>query len=200
MFYSLNRSTPAGTVMQKPTRPAPYRNTSYLFNDQLQAVKSAMRTAAASRSKPVQTPVSAQAASRTGTTRIDAAPVTTTTPFSGTPEQAGAVSLAPNPFNPTGGMHERAATAPETITYMVQPETPKDPIETLKAAMEKAGMDPTQIGMQVVETKVFFPAGTYIDTQLVADLGGGRKESFNVDLLMRNPAVAIGDMKRALAG
>jgi hypothetical protein len=73
-----------------------------------------------------------------------------------------------------------------------------DPVAVLKDALQRAGIS-TEGTFQVVEQTVFFPAGSYVDKQIVADFGGGKKENFNVDLVMKNPAVAAADVKRLLA-
>jgi hypothetical protein len=74
-----------------------------------------------------------------------------------------------------------------------------DPCEFLKQKLAGAGVDCSGWKIENREFEAFSPTARYTDRQVMVDFGGGKKEFYSADLLMKSPDVAICEIKR-LAG
>lgn len=99
-----------------------------------------------------------------------------------------AVSQAANP-----------ALAVSKVTSAVKIDAPvaveDDSITALRSALAAAGVDASNIHMEVHNDSVSYMMGSYQDKQLVVQLPGGRTASYSADLVLRNPAVTVTEMK-----
>jgi hypothetical protein len=113
-----------------------------------------------------------------------------------TPELA--VSLAPNPFNPAGGIVKPAATA-AAVTEAAQaaaPATPAAPIDVLKKQLENMGVNAAGMQFRETRTVVGYPGGSYVNHTISVDLGGGVAENYDVGLMLRNPWLTAFEIDR----
>jgi hypothetical protein len=89
---------------------------------------------------------------------------------------------------------------------MTQPiDTPQagsaqaDPCEFLRQRLTSAGVDCSGWKLENREFEAFSPTARYVDKQVMVDFGGGKREFYSADLLMKSPDVAVCEIKR-LAG
>ena len=68
-------------------------------------------------------------------------------------------------------------------------------IMALQQAMQAAGIDTSGVHMEVHNNTNSYMMGSYQDRQLVVTMPGGRSGSYSADLVARNAAVALTDMR-----
>jgi hypothetical protein len=120
-----------------------------------------------------------------------------------TPAASGlAVSVAPNPFNPAGGI----VTAPAARTSLASPaapaaETDLTPVERLVKQLDAMGISSAGLNLSESRTIVSYPGGAYVNHLITADFGNGVTERYDVGLMLKNPwltAFEIGRLQRTL--
>jgi len=74
-----------------------------------------------------------------------------------------------------------------------------DPVEILKNALSAAGLDPNRFSLTESSEVVNYPGGSYVNHLITADFGGGLRESYGVELMLRNPQVTVVEIQRALS-
>jgi hypothetical protein len=114
----------------------------------------------------------------------------------GKPAAELAVSLAPNPFNPAGGVVKPAVTAAAAPTPPAAAPPPAAPIDILKKQLEQMGI--SSAGLQFAETRtvVGYPGGSYVNHTISVDFGGGVAENYDVGLMLRNPWLTAFEIDR----
>lgn len=102
-----------------------------------------------------------------------------------------AVSSAPNPFNPEGGVRLATTATTTPATAVVTPDTdeaePATPIDTLLKQMETMGVSSSGLQMAESRTIVGYPGGSYENHLITVDFGGGVQERYDVGLMLQNP-------------
>lgn len=73
-----------------------------------------------------------------------------------------------------------------------------DPVQVLKDALTAAGLDPTRLSLTESREVVGYPGGSYVNHVITADFGGGLRECYGVELMLRNPQVTVVEIRRAL--
>ena len=104
------------------------------------------------------------------------------------------------PFGGTGAAiapEKAAASLPAKVNAEVVEA--KDPLSILREAMQKAGI-PSNIDLTISDEMVQYPGGAYRNHQIKANFGNGVTESYNVDLMIRNPWLTALEMKRLMTG
>jgi hypothetical protein len=73
------------------------------------------------------------------------------------------------------------------------------PIEVLRNALKSAGLDPDRFSLTESREVVGYPGGSYLNHVITAEFGNGLRESYGVQLMLRNPQVTVVEMRRLLA-
>lgn len=117
-----------------------------------------------------------------------------TTSRNGTP----AVSSAPNPFNPAGGVRLRDSPVPATapVATPVQPEPASDPVELLKTTMEQMGISSEGLKFTEQRYQVIAPHASWWNHDILIEMGPGNSERFDVDLTCKDPEIAAVEIQR----
>lgn len=128
-----------------------------------------------------------------------------------------AVSLAPNPFNPRGGVVTADAVSPAAqpaamgipanppqaagrpgALLPVTPDTSKPPLDVLKAALAEMGIGVDGLPMREERVIVSSPMGSYENHDIAVDFGG-YTERYSVRLMLQNPNLAAFEIERRRA-
>ena len=83
-----------------------------------------------------------------------------------------------------------AANAADTL--------PSDPVTVLTNALTAAGIGASGVKFTRLDEMVGYPGGSYRNHIITAEFSDGRRESFGVDLMMRNPRVTVAELGRML--
>lgn len=78
--------------------------------------------------------------------------------------------------------------------------TPQTPVDVLNAALEAAGLIPSQFKVESHEEWVVYPGpgGGYMHRYTNVQLPNGRQENFSTDLMARYPEITVNEIKRIL--
>jgi hypothetical protein len=78
--------------------------------------------------------------------------------------------------------------------------TTQTPVEVLNAALEAAGLIPSQFKVESHEEWVVYPGpgGGYMHRYTNVQLPNGRQENFSTDLMARYPDITVNEIKRIL--
>jgi hypothetical protein len=116
-----------------------------------------------------------------------------------------AVSLAPNPFNPAGGVVSAALATPlaSAAAPAVAPaeSVPVTPVERLLKELDAMGV--STAGLQLSESRMIvnYPGGSYVNHLITADFGNGVTEQYDVGLMLKSPwltAFEIGRLRKTV--
>lgn len=80
-----------------------------------------------------------------------------------------------------------------------QAATPASPIDTLTAALQRAGVNTASLTMVAHDDAVGYPGGAGWVNHLITVTAGGRSENIDIGLMNINPDVAAMDIKRMLS-
>jgi hypothetical protein len=70
----------------------------------------------------------------------------------------------------------------------------------LRSALTAMGMPFAGIDMEYSEQTVGYPGGSYVNRLITVRGAGGRTESFDAEMTLRNPQIAAVDMANFLRG
>lgn len=121
------------------------------------------------------------------TTSGTAAPAQTVLPASQVSAAAVGRSIEPA-TNAT--VAPQAANRADTVTT--------DPVSVLTNALTAAGVAANGVKFTRTDEMVGYPGGSYRNHVITAEFSDGRRESFGVDLMMRNPRVTVVELGRML--
>ena len=78
--------------------------------------------------------------------------------------------------------------------------TPQTPVDVLNAALEAAGLIPSQFKVESHEEWVVYPGpgGGYMHRYTNVQLPNGRQENFSTDLMAQYPDITVNEIKRIL--
>jgi hypothetical protein len=80
-----------------------------------------------------------------------------------------------------------------------QPAAPASPVDTLAAALERAGINTASLTMVAHDDVVGYPGGAGWVNHLITVTAGARSENIDIGLMNINPDVAAMDIKRMLS-
>ncbi|HET8548976.1 MAG TPA: hypothetical protein VFL57_13260 [Bryobacteraceae bacterium] len=112
------------------------------------------------------------------------------------------MSLAPNPFNLSGGVVKAAAAAAPVANPVSAPQAPTAPIDVLKNKLDEMGINSSGLQFTETRTAVGYPGGFYVNHLITVDFGAGVTESYDVASTLRNPlltALEIDRLRRSRA-
>jgi hypothetical protein len=114
-----------------------------------------------------------------------------------------AVSLAPNPFNPAGGIVVAKAVRDvpgPAAAAPAQVDAPAAPVDILRKKLDDMGIGSS--GLQFTETRtvVGYPGGSYVNHMITVDFGGGVTENYDVAGTLRNPWLTAFEIGRLRNG
>ncbi len=106
--------------------------------------------------------------------------------------------------NPAASGSASASGAPvskqaATNAADLQPAAPASPVDTLTAALQRAGINTASLTMVAHDDAVGYPGGAGWVNHLITVTAGGRSENIDIGLMDINPDVAAMDIKRMLA-
>jgi hypothetical protein len=90
----------------------------------------------------------------------------------------------------------RGAEASTTSNRTAGVET--DPVSVLTNALASAGLPASGVKFTRSDEMVGYPGGSYRNHVITAEFSDGRRESFGVDLMMRNPRVTVVELGRMM--
>jgi len=61
------------------------------------------------------------------------------------------------------------------------------------------GFDASGLDLSYAETQVFYPGGHYTNKLITLELANGKKESYDVNLMLKNPWLTAAEMRRFMA-
>ena len=96
------------------------------------------------------------------------------------------------PVPPQSGAVQPAATSTRAMSV----ET--DPVSVLTNALTAAGLSASGVKFTRSDEMVGYPGGSYRNHVITAEFSDGRRESFGVDLMMRNPRVTVVELGRMM--
>lgn len=73
-----------------------------------------------------------------------------------------------------------------------------DPVSVLTNALAAAGLPASGVKFTRSDEMVGYPGGSYRNHVVTAEFSDGRRESFGVDLMMRNPRVTVVELGRMM--
>jgi hypothetical protein len=73
-----------------------------------------------------------------------------------------------------------------------------DPVSVLTSALTAAGLPFNGLKFTRSDEMVGYPGGSYRNHVIMAEFSDGRRESFGVDLMMRNPRVTVVELGRMM--
>ena len=71
-------------------------------------------------------------------------------------------------------------------------------LDALRSALQKAGVSTAGWKIEGREIEAYSPNSRYVDRQIQIDFGGGRQEMYSADLVLRNPEIAVGEIRRLI--
>jgi hypothetical protein len=72
-------------------------------------------------------------------------------------------------------------------------------METLHEALRKANIEPSGLNLYYEELPVFYPGGSYVNKFITCELSATRKESYDVNLMMKNPWLTAFEIGRFMS-
>lgn len=105
------------------------------------------------------------------------------------------VSLAQPAPAAAGAVQQPAASGSPAAAQQVE----MDPVAVLKNALRAAGMNPDGFNLTESREIVGYPGGSYVNHLITAEFGGGLRECYGVELMLRNPQLTVLEMRRALS-
>jgi hypothetical protein len=143
---------------------------------------------------------SAQPASSTPSAQPAAATSSTPSPdwrqlFSGA-ATASANSAPAGAASASGAPNSKQAAAAKSADSDLTP--PANPVDTLTAALQRAGINTNSLSIVPHDDNVTYPNSSGWVNHLITVTAGGRSENIDIGLMNINPDVAAMDIKRML--
>lgn len=98
---------------------------------------------------------------------------------------------------PAAAASSSPAAAPAAAASSPEP-SPANPVEVLRNALTSVGLDPDRFSLTESREVVGYPGGSYLNHVITAEFGNGLRESYGVELMLRNPQVTVVEMRRLL--
>ena len=96
----------------------------------------------------------------------------------------------------TSGCRNPDVTRRDSVTSAETPAAAQDPLTVLKNCLKLAGIDPEQLNLTVEEGTCTYPGGSWVNRHIVAEIGG-QSQYYDINLMMRNPWVTVGEIQSA---
>jgi hypothetical protein len=101
----------------------------------------------------------------------------------------------------------RTAAAPVAQPAPAASETPENPavttaaavVDVVRAALRKANIEPSGLNLYYEEIPVYYPGGSYVNRFVTLELAGGRKQSHDVGLMLKNPWLTAFEIGRFMS-
>lgn len=123
-------------------------------------------------------------ASRTLVAPAETAPIS---PFNQGARLNQAASTAAAATTPAAAQVSTAPEAQTETTPAPAATTPAAALDVLRAALRKANIEPSGLNLYYEEIPVYYPGGSYVNHFVTLELASGRKESYDVNLMLKNP-------------
>ena len=92
-----------------------------------------------------------------------------------------------------------ASTAPEAVTPQTMANTtPAAAVDVLREALRKANIEPSGLNLYYEEYAVGYPGGAYTSRYVTCELPNGLKESYDANLMLKNPWLTAFEVGRLM--